>query len=241
MFFSNFLKSTSGPDRFGGWFHIAWFGAALLIWLIPLYYTGTRHGSVAYLPRRVTFQHAAAALFTDREASWNQLAFLVRTGSSEEWIEVDGKLLSRSQLAGYRNRLDRLVPMARRATIAKDIWRRLGTYVAVRYAAAHPNAEPVTEVRLVNTNWPTNLPEMTHPRGHWQIPPIADVPPERLRTLVTVQLRDGAAVAVTEDVHRSPAPAGASAPRTPPVPPSAPRRRLRPFSESSVPHEAAVD
>jgi hypothetical protein len=103
-------------------FTFIWLVGCSTLWLISLYYKGTRHGSVSYLPRRVTFQHAAAALFTDREASWNQLAFLVRTGPNEEWMEVDRRFLSRSQLAGYRNRLDRLVPMARRAPIAKDVW-----------------------------------------------------------------------------------------------------------------------
>jgi hypothetical protein len=189
----------------------------------------------------MTLQHAAAALFTDREASWNQIAFLVRTGTAKEWIEVDRNCLSRSQLAGFRNRLDRLVPMVRRSQIAERVWKRLGEDVAARYAKAYPQAAPITTVRIVNTNWPTNLPEMTHPLGHWEIPPIEQVDPARVRILATIELQGGRAVSVTGNTASVPAGLARTIRGVPTVPRSAPPRQLRPFADSTPAHEADAD
>lgn len=175
----------------------AWAISVLLTWLIPVLWTGTKHGYIQVFPERWKFQHAVAGLFTEREGSWNQPIFLVRASAAgAEWKEVPRGWLSQSMLAGYRNRMDRLLPMIRRSGDAGRLMGRLGEFVAQQVALSEPGWGAVSEVRIMNTNWPSKLPEMMQPAGRWQLLAFDQMDPARVSEMALVKLKDKQAVAV---------------------------------------------
>lgn len=146
-----------------------------------------------------------AGLFTRREGSWNQPVFLVRTavlpegarpGAGAVWREVPRSWLTEVELAGYRDRMDELVPRLRRSARSGGMFRRLGEFTAERVVRHAPEWGAVEEVRIVNTTWPTRLPEMMVPEGHWQLPPFEEMARERVTEVARIGIEDGRGVSV---------------------------------------------
>ena len=162
-----------------------WLAACALGWLIPVFLSGSKTASVRFLPRHISYQYGCAALFTNIERSWTQAVYLVKAEGSGQWSEVPREVVSPMRIAGYRQRVDRIVTEIRRAPAKDAMMDRLAAHVAESYGEAFPDQPPVAEVRLLNTRWPTDDPVMTHPAGRWQLPPASSLTKKRYTVLGT--------------------------------------------------------
>ncbi|MEQ1748317.1 MAG: hypothetical protein ABL974_02765 [Prosthecobacter sp.] len=86
--------------------------------------------------------------------------------------------------------------MIRRSRGAERLMGRLGEFVAQQVALSEPGWGAVTEVRIMNTNWPSKLPEMMQPADRWQLLPFDLVDPARISEVALMKLKDERAVAV---------------------------------------------
>jgi hypothetical protein len=163
---------------------------------VPLGYTGMRMGTVLWLPRHVRFQYAAGALFTDRENSWNQLVAQVSVDGGRKWQQIDPDEMSEVQLAGYRNRIDRLVSLVRGTRLEEQVLSRLAVRVISVHGGTSAENAAINTVRFTNTVWPSGAPEMTQPEGHWKMPKLDSVPSNRQWSIATVRIENGRAVKV---------------------------------------------
>ena len=89
------------------------------------------------------------------------------------------------------------------------MFRRLGEFTAARVMLNAPEWGAVEEVRIVNTTWPTRLPEMMSPEGHWAIPVFGEIARERVTEVARIGIEEGRGVSVRLNRGRS----GGSAPQ----------------------------
>ncbi|MCB1227573.1 MAG: hypothetical protein KDK99_17270 [Verrucomicrobiales bacterium] len=185
-------------------FPIGWFVAALAGWLVPVFALTLTPWKQVPLPSRWKHQFSVAALFTRRSPSWSQPKVLVRTETQPEgWREVPPSWLSESSLAGYRTRADWIVVLAARPSLGDAMWKRWGAFVAGRVEEQDTDWGKVTAVRVVNTVWPTSDAGMRRPAGHWELPPLRQIPPQRVMEMAQMEVREGEVVSVERRGGRS--------------------------------------
>lgn len=152
-----------------------WSAAALLMWLFCL--ASGAHLTAGRWPRWLRFQSNCAALFTKRESDWHQIVYQLKRNEQHGWADVSRASLGPMPVAGYRQRLDRLLATVHSSkSKAKDgIWADFGKWLASRFAE-EDGAGPVQRFRIVQTQWKTSIPEMMAPKGPWLVPPLVEIP-----------------------------------------------------------------
>jgi hypothetical protein len=175
-----------------------WLAGVLVFYWLPVFGSAVGWGKWGALPKRVTFQHAIAALFPKRQTAWSHPVYQVRTeGTDGQWVDFDRWLMSEIEVAGYRHRVDRLISMvAKSSQTGNSILAGLAEHAAVRVEETRPDLGRVTGFRVLTLIFPTNTPEMANPAGQWEIPEPARLDPKRVRLTVEVEMKDGKAVAV---------------------------------------------
>jgi hypothetical protein len=93
-------------------------------------------------------------------------------------------------VAGFRQRLDRLMTDSRRSPLKGGIQDRIAAHVAERFSQAFPSEAKVAEVKLIDTRWRTDDPVMTQPVGRWRLPP-ADALDKKRYSVIGVWRRAG--------------------------------------------------
>ncbi len=204
-------ERTKGDERNGGWRDRRWMllwlaGIAIFYW-IPVFGSVAKWGRSRELPRRLTFQHAVAALFPNRQGAWSHPIYRVRTEKTgEEWVELDRWLMSEAEVAGYRHRVDRLISIAAKAgKPGNSIFAGLAEHAAARVAKMRPELGAVTGFRVLTLVFPTNIPEMASPEGVWVVPALEGFDPKRVRLTAEVRVKDGKAAGVRRGSAPSPA------------------------------------
>jgi hypothetical protein len=187
--------------------------ASVALWLGPF--------SIAGIAKKQFFkrefpsfatQHALAGLFTLRNQTWQQVQFQVKTSRSASWLTLSTAELSPIGVLGYRQRLDRVILLTNgKGKAADETHARVATWIARAYALRHVEAHNVTAVRITQTAWTTNTPELAQPAGHWEVNPAILPTSAHKTTLATFTIKNGKAVAL------SPAKTGTSNQKTPSV------------------------
>jgi len=179
---SDTIAGRRFKDLKWGW-SAFWFMSALVFWVAPMAYTGTKQGFVKWLPLRWTQQHAVSALFTNRQKSWAHPGIMIKTAGAAQWSGLPMTTISPLSAAGYRQRLDRLLTETNRKAALDSVCVRLSEYVRHHYSDAYPSQPLFSEVRIVRTVWATGTPELAYPAAHWSIPPLEMVSPKQIAVL----------------------------------------------------------
>ena len=129
------------------------------------------------------------ALFTRAAEVWGDISILVRSDSGGEWIQVNLAKISPQGLAGYRQRIDRVVEEAIRRRKVLNLFPRVCADIAQKYQESEGSA--ITEIQFVKTNWRSGSAPMSMPQGHWEPPSVSQVPPSQVVTLHQARLIDG--------------------------------------------------
>ena len=173
------------------------------MWLVPFFQAGWSGRAYSRLPRAVTFQYNAAGLFTRRSNEWwdHHIELQFRDGSRRELAE-------RSVFAmgafGYRTRLDRILNEGYRRAKREKLLDHLGGFIANAVSArdsvplasggAIIASEDIVAIRIVRAVWKVGDPRLAQPEGHWNPPPVHELPASQRRVLGAWRLQDGAAV-----------------------------------------------
>ncbi len=169
------------------WCRLCYAFFAVLLWVYPLIIIGSKQLKMpSYLVRWPLYD--CAALFTHRSNVWGDPAIVLRLDDGS-WIEPKMELFSPQGLAGYRQRLERIVREIPKSRGKIDLGGKVATFVAKRYF--EQTGQDVVEVRVVNTTWPAGVPEMVRPAGQWDWPPLAQVSKKRQREWYHGRLVDG--------------------------------------------------
>lgn len=192
-------------------FHIL----ALMVfaWLIPFYCVGSMLGLPVRIYSRLAFQYSAAGLFTRRVPFWTQTLIQVQSKGAADWKTIDTSELSPMGAFGFRQRLDRVLQDTIGKNVADVVRQRLAEWVAKEYAKRHPNEGEVIGVRMGQTTWASNTPELATPAGEWVRDPVDLKPPTPFRAYASFTITQGKAVAERTSVK----PTAPLAPRTPAV------------------------
>ncbi len=137
----------------------------LIAWLVPFYWAGSMRSVTVPLYPRLAFQYTAAGLFTRRVSSWNQTLIQVQSKGAADWKTIDTAELSPMGAFGFRQRLDRVLLDTQGKQTAKLVQQRLAEWTAREYAKLHANEGEVIGVRMGQTTWASNTPEMAMPAG----------------------------------------------------------------------------
>ena len=119
---------------------------AVLLWLMPFFWSGWKGLTWSWLPRALSFQHTEAGLFTQRSTRWWDQHLEGQDGKGE-WHELAEQEVFPMGAFGYRTRYDRiLIETGRsrgvqqiRQRLAEHVVRRLGELEAVGVAAKNPS------------------------------------------------------------------------------------------------------
>lgn len=164
-----------------------------LVWLGPFYFTGATIPQPVKITPRLTFQYSAAALFTRRVTNWNQTIFQVKTTVASDWKVIDTAELSPMGAFGYRQRIDRVFLDTSNKKGVEQVRRRLAEWIAKEYARRHLNEGEVTGVRMGQTTWASNRPELASPKGAWAREPKGMEPSQLFKAFASFTLTEGKA------------------------------------------------
>lgn len=181
-----------------------WLGAVVICWLVPLLLISSKLKSVAWLPHRFRLQGSCAALFTHRNTTWGQPLYAVRLSGGKEWMEVEGRVISPLEIAGYRTRPDRLAFEVSKKK-ADMVWPRFAAHLAKVMAREFPGIAPVEEVKVFKALVKHTQPEMSEPAGRWKVPPLFALPSKQRPELAHCRLEAGRWVVVKRDSKGTPA------------------------------------
>ena len=178
-------------------------------------------------------------MFTHHNTTWGKPLYAVRLEGQSGWVEVDGRVISPLEIAGYRTRPDRLAFEADRKK-ARSIWPRFAGHVAAVFAREFPSLPPVEEVKVYKALVRHTQPEMLEPAGRWRVPPLYALPSKQ-RPLLAHCRREGAEWRqVVEEAPPSTAAANPTQPGEVPLnpPPIRQLARAAPNKESKPPRIA---
>ena len=68
---------------------------------------------------------------------------------------------------GFRKRLDRVFQDTSNKSGMEKVRQRLAEWIAAEYSKRHPNEGEVTGVRMGQTFWASNRPDLAQPKGEW--------------------------------------------------------------------------
>lgn len=170
-----------------------------VFWLVPFYLAGSMLYPPAMVYSRLNFQYTAAGLFTRRIPIWTQTLYQVRTKYLAEWRYIDTAELSPMGAFGFRQRVDRVFQDTSGKPLTEQVRLRLAEWVALEYAKRHPAEGEVTGVRIGQTSWAANRPELAMPRGEWERNPVDLQPSAPFRAQASFTISQGKA---TPDLTR---------------------------------------
>lgn len=211
-----------------------WLVAVIIVWLIPLGFIAGKLHTPSQLPHRYRLQASCAALFTHRNTSWGKPLYAVRLAGGAGWMEVDGRLISPLEIAGYRTRPDRLAFEVSKKKL-DGIWPRFAEHVARVMAREFPGIAPVEEVKVFKALVKHSQPEMMEPAGRWKIPPLFALPSKQRPELAHCRLEAGKWVTVKAGSRGKPG----DAPPNPSEVNPLPTRRLARAESGEVPSGGA--
>lgn len=150
---------------------LCWLAGAVSIWLVPLALIAGKLHTPHWLPHRYRLQASCAALFTHRNTSWGKPLYAVRLAGGAGWMEVEGRLISPLEIAGYRTRPDRLAFEVSKKKL-DGMWPRFAEHVARVMAREFSGIAPMEEVKVFKALVKHTQPEMMEPAGRWKVPPL---------------------------------------------------------------------
>ena len=188
-----------------GWLAInIWATIALVVYLPLLASGAAKLRGVSWVPKRLAMQASCAALFTHRNTTWGQPLFAVRLSGGTEWMEVEGRVISPLEIAGYRTRPDRLAFEVSKKK-AEMVWPRFAAHLAKVMAREFPGIAPVEEVKVFKALVKHTQPEMSEPAGRWKVPPLFALPSKQRPELAHCRLEAGLWVVVKRNSKGKPA------------------------------------
>jgi hypothetical protein len=124
----------------------------------------------------LAWQTRCTALFIGREDAWGQSYIIARGHQSS--VLPDDKMLSVSPMpvAGYRQRMDRLLADIRSDAFCSATLARLA-----KHMEQNGQLEPTSELSIWRASWKTHEPSMAHPETRWVLPAFSSLPRERLK------------------------------------------------------------
>lgn len=184
----------------------------VMLWLVPFYLTGAMLPSPSAIYSRLRFQYSAAGLFTRRITNWNQTLFQVRTQAVSEWKTLETAELSPMGAFGFRQRMDRVFQDTSNKKGVEQVRQRLAEWIGEEYAKKHPNEGEVTGVRMGQTFWASNRPELAQPKGEWVREPEDMEPSTPFKAYASFTITKGKAE-VERVVSRATVPAPVKTPK----------------------------
>lgn len=179
-------------------FCLVWLGLVVLSWLTVLTLVASKISSLKVLNHRYRLQASCAALFTHHNTTWGKPLYAVRLAGGAGWMEVEGRLISPLEIAGYRTRPDRLAFEVSKKKL-DVIWPRFAAHVAKVMAREFPGIAPVEEVKVFKALVKHTQPEMMVPAGRWKVPPLFALPTKQRPELAHCRLEAGRWVVVKRD------------------------------------------
>ena len=165
--------------------------AVLLLWLLPMGWSGLTDRSLTFLPDSVRNLYRVACLFPDSLPEWRNYYVQVLERDSWQWRTVPRDLYSRMRPFGHRTRVDFFLNRWRAGRRGGLQARALSDYILARYAAVYPErAAQVAAVRVLAASYPTGEEPLSYPDGRWRRPPLEQVPRRQVGVLFTQEVDD---------------------------------------------------
>jgi hypothetical protein len=166
---------------------IVWTFLITIIWVLPLGLGAIRVANFNHWHLNIW---DCAALFTSEAKVWGDISMIGRSKNKDNsWVQLDFESLSPQGVAGYRQRVDKIIEDAMRSRRKLDFFPRVCEDIARK--AEELGYGNIEELRFVRTNWVAGSPAMAQPSGHWNPPPLSEMSPTRQITLYQAKLIDG--------------------------------------------------
>lgn len=147
----------------------------MVFWLVPFFITGWTGQRWKNLPLAMSFEHAAAGLFTRNLTVWWDHHI---EGERLDGIrfEMQEHELFPMGAFGYRSKYDRIMNDSARSRRSKQIRLRVAEHIFQRWNELQNGGDKLKAVRLVRSVWKIGSPELSLPVGRWNPPDVSKLP-----------------------------------------------------------------
>lgn len=167
----------------------------VVCWLAPFFWSGWQGRVVSWMPKSITFQHTAAGLFTRRTTRWWD-HHVEAQDSRDQRREVHERMVFPMGAFGFRTRYDRILIEMNRSPLGPQTRLRLAEHAFKRLEVTDLDNPTPKALRVVRSFWDVGAPDMAHPAGWWNPPPVTGLTGKSRLVLGTYQLMDGHVVEV---------------------------------------------
>jgi len=153
------------------------FSFFLIIWIIPITYTGLFNRDMPGFPRTLCYLQRIAILFTHSIESWPIFYIQVRSHENNQWQTLEEEDYFRLKPFGYRTRLNSILYHAKDSLGYKegndrvtDRRKEMAEWIASRYARLNPQKNDIDTVRFVAAFYYTQKADVI--KGRWRRPAL---------------------------------------------------------------------
>jgi len=169
----------------------------IILWLLPVMYTGLVNRDVLLLPRTLCYLHRISFLFTHGTPVWTNYYIQGLPEDSNAWVTLPESDYFRLQPFGYRTRLHAVLsaklqhyalgyPQGQGQQQAREA--ELARWISQRYNSTRQRSQGLEAVRFMFANSP--LGDNASISGHWRKPALDSFQKRKIHVLSVHDVRD---------------------------------------------------
>ena len=171
--------------------HVFLFVAFCIVWLLPILYNGLFNRGIPHAGKWLNNLYRVACLFPRRTPTWSNYYVELSIDGEEKPVAAHLSEFSEMNPFGYTPRLHRMIVKSRDTATEAELMGEMAAYIKQEFANRNPFRPAVTEVRFIRVAYQSGSPELAHPDGRWEIPPLEETPAKSRYVLGSFRPIDG--------------------------------------------------
>ena len=154
-------------------------GVFVLLWLVPVTYSGFAYEPVRFFPDYLRYLDRVACLFHKSQRISSNFYIQLQLQNQKSWVTPPEDLFSTMRPSGHRTRIGWAVARSIADARGELQRQRIAEFVRQRYEDSNPERPRVAAVRFLHILYKIGEPQLAHPSGAWSQPPLEVVAPGR--------------------------------------------------------------
>jgi hypothetical protein len=144
------MSENRRASRLASWYDGLASTALVVLWLLPIFWTGATHRNAPLAGRWLQQQYRVACLFLESVEAWGTYFVQVQHEGSNAWVELDLRGIFDMTVFGFRSRLHAILDETYLQPKGELRMEALAEFIRRRYDEQHPLGPGLAALRFVN-------------------------------------------------------------------------------------------
>lgn len=166
------MSETRPTSRLVSWYDGLASTALVVVWLLPVLWTGATHRDVPLASRWMQQQYRVACLFLESLEAWGSYFVQVQHEGSSAWVELNLRGIFDMTVFGFRSRLHAILDETYEQPKGELRMAAIAEFIRRRYDEIHPLGPKLAALRFVYVT--RTVPELGRETGAYSAGTLAD-------------------------------------------------------------------